>query len=240
MPLSALLGSRRTNYRALAGTLGAVVAAPTWIISASRQVLLGWIVAVAGVTLTQFRGRSRAIAWIAAVLAGGGLTLASPRVIRRILQLAENPLADRWEPMMLGVELWRSNPIFGIGPSLYGHYYVVAVREGWKWRSEPLPPVGMPWVHSIPIELLCEWGSVGSLAILFVGAVALKSLLGSLRARTECRLATLGACVLMVLAIVGLLDLTLIKDWCVITFWLGLGAMYTRPVADSAAGCGVR
>lgn len=65
-------------------------------------------------------------------------------------------------------ELWRAawslfvaNPVFGLGP----HGFVAGYRE---WMpAMPVDPRVTPWPHSLPLELLAQWGVVGLVAVVF-------------------------------------------------------------------------
>jgi O-antigen ligase len=123
-----------------------------------------------------------------------------------------------------GVTLFVDHPVTGIGPGLFGQYYQRDARNGWSWRGTPLPKVGMPWVHSLPVEVLCELGVVGGLAFAAALVVAVRR---AWRARIGSGLqGRVAVAVLAVLAagfVAGLVDLTFIKDWVRCLFWLVLG-----------------
>ena len=104
--------------------------------------------------------------------------------------------------------------------------------------GEPLPPIGMPWVHSLPIEVLCETGTIGALAMLASLAEAARRLVRAWRSALTDRttlIAILTAAACMVT--VGLVDLSFIKDWVRVCFWMILGLCFAMaPRARKTAG----
>jgi O-antigen ligase len=117
--------------------------------------------------------------------------------------------------------------VFGTGPGLFGHYYVVGVREGWAFRGQPLPPSGMPWVHSVPIEILCETGLASAAAYAAAVFAGVRRLCRGLRRATQDRewlvaLSTSVAC----FGVMSLVDMSFIKDWVRVVFWLLLGLCF--------------
>jgi hypothetical protein len=205
----------------------ASVSSTTWLFSESRQVLLGWLIGLLGPIGARLP-RKWAIATACVVLLGLVVAVFALTPLRkRLVTMWDNPLGSRGPVFMYGLDLFTRAPLFGTGPALFGHHYVVGVREGWQFRGITLPPSGMPWVHSLPIEVLCETGLAGAAAYGATIFAAVRRLWTGLRSSLDGRewlvgVATAVAC----FGAMGLIDLSLIKDWCRVTFWLLLGLCF--------------
>ncbi len=200
------------------------------LIGASRQLLLGIGAAVGVTSLLRIPRRIRWWAAGAAVLLVAGAIAARPGVRARVLELAEAPLGDRGLPIVYGGALLAGHPVFGVGPSMYGHHYVLGVREGWTFAGQQLEPSGMPWVHCLPVEIACEFGMVGLVAygaVLwgFVRRVRRALIMGGPARDMGIAVAASAAS----MAVMGLIDLTFIKDWVRICWWLVLGLGFAAP-----------
>jgi hypothetical protein len=212
-----LIGAIPTGYLAITGK--------------SRQLALGAVVALSSVTGLHAKPKLRLWAVASLVVLSGAIFAAAPGVRERFANIASNPLGDRGLPMVYGVDLFLHNPLFGVGPSLYGHYYVLGVREGWSFHGQPLLPIGTPWVHSLPIEIACELGIVGLSAFGFIMWKCAGALRRGLRRPGPARnmsVAVIGSALSM--ATVGLIDLSFIKDWVCIVWWLVLGLGFAAPM----------
>ena len=228
LPLASLVLPDRKR---LGGTIVlALAAAPSWAISLSRQALLGWLVA----TVAMIRPSPRRRSTLAIV--GGGiafvtiLVLLNPMARTRAIETLQGRDGGRSILYVYGVSLATDHPITGIGPTLFGEYYVQDAIDGWSWNDRPLQKVGMPWVHSLPLEVLVETGVVGVFAfgLVFVGAGRrLRS--DPDRSPQARRLAWVASSGLVTLLVLGLVDLSLIKPWCHIVIWTTLGIAYAVP-----------
>jgi hypothetical protein len=200
------------------------------LVGASRQLLLGIGSAIGVTALLRLPRRVRWWAAGSAVLLVVAASAIHPGVRARVLELAEAPLGDRGLPIVYGGALLVGHPVFGIGPSMYGHHYVLGVREGWTFAGQQLAPVGMPWVHCLPLEIACEFGTVGLAAY---GAVLWGFVRRVRRAvimdgpARDIGIAVAASASSM--AVMGLIDLTFIKDWVRICWWLVLGLGYAAP-----------
>jgi len=180
-------------------------------------------------------GRRRAVIAVLAIVVALAATVAlTPALRARAAETWREGAGIREQLTVYGMELFAEHPVTGIGPGLFGQYYQLDAREGWSWRGTPLPKVGMPWVHSLPVEVLCELG--------LIGAVAHAATLWLVVRRAWCARRSPGldgqvaVAVLAVLAagaLAGLVDLTFIKDWVRCCFWLavGLGLAVGRSVS---------
>jgi hypothetical protein len=211
---------------ALALTPGFYLAAA----GSSRQLLLGLSSGTAALTYLRVPHRLRSWLVAATVVSVTTLVLLSPGLRLRVTALTHSPLGDRGLPVAYGVALYAANPIFGVGPGLYGHHYVLGVREGWSFAGERLSPSGIPWVHCLPVEIACELGTVGVVAYGAVLWVFVRRLRQAIRIGGEARdLGIAVAASATSMAVIGLVDLTFIKDWVRICWWLVLGLGYAAP-----------
>jgi len=206
---------------------------PAWL-SASRQAALAWVIGLSVVAGARL-GRRRALVAVTAVVVALTATVALTPVLRaRALETWRDGAGIREQLTVYGTELFIEHPITGIGPGLFGQYYQLDAREGWSWRGTPLPKVGMPWVHSLPIEVLCELGLIGAAAYAATLWIVVRR---AWRARRlpglDGQVAVAVLAVLAAGALAGLVDLTFIKDWVRCGFWLavGLGLAVERSVS---------
>jgi hypothetical protein len=217
------------------------IASSAWIVTASRQILLGWALSLVGVLAPRIGvNRGRRIMVVVSITVFGAIaviSLALPGIRIRILEVLQNPLADRGMPIAYGLKLFLDQPLFGVGPSLYGHHWVVGVREGWSFLGNPLPARGMPWAHCLPVEVLCELGLLGftGIGVSLMGAAS--------RLRRAWRAGSIGrdhvlayGVALCCMMLVGLIDLTLIKDWVRVCFWLLLGGCFASIEPQDRSG----
>lgn len=200
------------------------------LVGTSRQLLMGLCAGVGVTALLRLPPRTRWWAAGAAVLLVAAAVAAHPGTRARVMEISQNPFGDRGLPVAYGVSLFASHPVVGVGPSMFGHHYVIGVREGWTFAGEPLRASGMPWVHCLPVEIACEMGAVGLLAY---GAVVWGFVR---RVRTAIRMGgsarDMGVAVAAAaasMALMGIVDLTFIKDWVRICWWLLIGLGFTAP-----------
>jgi hypothetical protein len=210
---------------------GAMLAltSPVWILSKSRQIMLGWLIGALPPLVPRIPRRWLVVVAVSIVAVVATAAALSPGLRERVALTASAGLGERGPVFGLGLTLFTAHWIDGAGPSLFGNYYVSAVKAKWQWMDRPLPPIGMPWVHSLPIEVLCETGTIGVLAMLASLAEAVRRLFRAWRSAATDRtilLAVITAAGCM--ATIGLIDLSFIKDWVRVCFWMLLGLCYAQ------------
>ena len=212
------------------------------LLSASRQVLIGWLLGALSLSTngvsrahandrpnTRFNRTAVALVVLVGVvfiLQFTGISwLSTPELGERFDQTIDEGVGiSRAIQYRYAWMLFTESPWLGIGLGGFGEYWALGLAKGWTWNGTPLSPVVMPWVHNIELELLCETGLLGALAFTICLLDALRRCRRGLRAGGALRvlaLAVLGSgCVFLV---IGLVDLSFIKDWVRVVFWLGLG-----------------
>ena len=213
------------------------VTAPMWVLARSRQIALGWF--LGALPPLAVRVSIRWLVVMALVMAGTVVAAAalSADLRDRIMSTASRGLGERGPIYGFGLWLFSRFWVTGAGPGLFTNYYVPASVRGWTWMGQPLHTMGMPWVHSLPIEVLCETGTVGAAAVTSALVAAFRRVVRAWKSASTDRtllVAIISAAGCMM--IVGLVDLTLIKDWVRICFWMILGLAFAMaPGAQSAA-----
>ena len=207
---------------------------PVWALSVSRQAFGGWFLGVLSMTVRR-RSVRGTVGGVAAAAAVAVAIIASvPSARSRVVETAQHGLGVRESLLVLGAQLAVQHPVTGIGPGLFGQYYLREARNGWTWRGQPLSMSGMPWVHCLPLEVACEYGAVGLLAFGGVAFVALRRAGRSAWSGDPRGRAVLGMMVAILL--VGLVDLTLIKDWVRCEVWVCLGLAFGLGHPDVPGG----
>ena len=204
--------------------------------SGSRQALLALLVTVAQPTLTRLTWR-RAIGVLAvAIVITAAAVAASPRLRGKLATTFDKGLGYRATLVAFGMTRLHEAPVLGHGPGLFGRSHAAGVQEGWTWRGHGLRPIGMPWIHCLPLEIAFELGAVGVAAFAAVGTATIRRLRrpgGNAPGAPPCPSASAAAAMLAAFAVVGLIDLTLLKDWVRCLLWLAAGLAFAGPVPSS-------
>jgi hypothetical protein len=200
------------------------------IVAKSRQTMLGLGIGLASLVAFRTSVRWRVRGGIATAFLVAVALISVPSVRERFMDMARAPLSGRSMPMAYGVALYLEHPLLGVGPSLFGHYWAQGVRDGWTFQGTPLPAFGMPWVHCLPIEMACETGTAGLVVYGFVLWSFLARLRQACSANGPSRdLGKAVAASAIAMAAISLVDLTFIKDWVRICWWLVLGLGFAAP-----------
>lgn len=120
------------------------------------------------------------------------------------------------------LRVWRvawnaflERPLLGSGPSTFFEVHESARAAQHPPGWEPARG-GMPWAHSIPLEVLCERGLVG---FAIVATIVARTASDLRRARADARVRALASAVIASSGAFGamaLVDLSLMKDWCLV------------------------
>jgi hypothetical protein len=215
--------------------LGLFIASYDAVVVRSRQLLVGLMVSVSTMSILNLPKRARwwvVVTTTAIILLGA---FSHPATRSKLMELAQAPLGGRSILIAYGLDLFKHHPIGGIGPSLYGHYYVLGVRDGWTFCGETLADTGTPWVHCLPVEIACEMGVLGLAAyavVLWVFAGRLREAVVHVGPRRDFGVAVIAA--VLAMGAMSLVDLTFIKDWVRICWWLLLGLGFAAPTLPRA------
>ena len=217
-----------TAHRGWALLLACAGAVPGLAV-ASRQAVGGWAVAcVAWATATGSRRRALV------VLAGTASVLAAsvalhPGLRKRAAMLLHEGLGMRQQLVEHGWSCFLERPVLGWGPGLYRELHSAGIESGWQSGGKPLPNVVIPWVHCLPVEVLLDTGVLGFSAAVTVVATAMRRSWASRGGScVASRAAVAGGCALAVIVAIGLVDLSLLKDWVRCTLWLSLGLAFLQ------------
>lgn len=208
----------------------AIAVAPVWVFSASRQAAVGWVIAAATPMLMQL-GWRRGVSLVGGMLAIAAVTVALQPVLRdRLLQTLSDGLGDRKPLIAFGLWQWWQRPLFGNGPGTFGELYVQAATSDWNWNGLTLARAGMPWAHNLIVEVLSDLGVMGATAFAWIVAIAARRLHRALHGEdTRRRVAMAAIALACSIAVVGMVDLTFIKEWFRCIFWVTLGLAFVQP-----------
>ena len=156
-------------------------------------------------------------------------------VVRRMVSEKTYKAENRSPQWKAATALFREAPILGHGPHSFRDI-VKARHHERQFRRVWLKYA--PYPHNIYLEALCGTGVFGLAALLWLLAAGVRHLY---RRRAE-PLARAALTSLVAFAAVGVFDLSLVKDWVQLSFWLPLGIAaglsaggYASPLTSSGA-----
>ena len=234
IPLGMLLFCGR--WPLLCHACASVAGSPAWILTAGRQALLGWMVATLAPVAARLRLRTYMLACAAVVVAVVATLLLHAGLRARVQETIAEGLGIREQLIAVGMAAWWKRPWLGNGPFVFAELYRQYAESGWVWRGQALRNVGMPWAHCLPVEILCELGVLGALVmagLLAAGITRIRSGLANTGLRRE--QALVAGSMLATIAVMGMVDLTFLKDWVKCLFWLAIGLAWVSGVRDDAA-----
>lgn len=230
---------------------GVPFALATVILSESRNAWLGLAVGLvalaaaawrlAGVAAGAARRQRRFTVAAAAVAAGlfaGAIALGIggiPERTRTILEPAREPRIALWR---VAWRMFGESPVVGKGLHTFGEFHRPYLGKLGLPVGAVSDPDAIPWAHNLYLEILAERGLAGAVAFggcLIALAMALGRFLRRETAGPEPRLLALGlGSSLATFLVLGLFDLTFLKDWVMLVFWL-LAALIVRLPSVSSA-----
>lgn len=107
----------------------------------------------------------------------------------------------RLELWRAALALFRTHPLFGVGPHGFVQHYTAWLP------AAPVDPRVTPWPHSLPLEVLAQWGVVGAVAVAF----AVFATWRAARARHGARFAL--APVAVAFALVACIEASALRLW---------------------------
>lgn len=219
------LWPERPGCKLAAALILVTLALSTVIVSQSRNACLG--LAAGLFCMLSLNGRKRGLV-IAFIYLALGFALAYVLDLGNI-QLRVHTLGNLSSEGRIGIwlaawEMFKDAPITGQGPHVFGLLYLDYLQVA-DLPSDYHPEVAyIPWAHNIYLEMLAEQGSIGLASLLLILGVAFRSLRQSFNAcarNAEIRayLAGLAGSLVSIIAM-GCFDLTFLKDWFCLLFWI--------------------
>jgi len=214
------------------------------ILSQSRNAWLGLALGL-GVLLALGRNHRLVVALIG--LSGAFFLIAYVlnigSVPHRVQVLLGAPGEHRASLWLVAWEMFKESPLLGKGLHTFGEFYHpylsrVALPEG------VVPELGpVPWAHNLFLEIAAERGVFGLIGFLVPAVAMAVVLFQSSRepASQETRAMALGlGTSLLVFVGMAQFDLTFLKDWVLLVYWL-LAAMIARlpALAGPSSGAGL-
>ena len=221
-------GSRIAQATTLASLPFVVMTA---IASRSRNAWIGLVCAFGVmILLTRFRKLLVSAAIGIALVLAIAWTFEIGRFPARLSSLGNLGQEGRIGIWLSSVEMFKAHPWFGIGPNIFADFYLETLEQ------TPLPQGYnpelryIPWAHNLYLEALAERGIVGLTGMLVILFAALGRVWRALRKAGEGPVrdyALAIAAAWAALLVMGLFDLTFLKDWVLLVFLL-LAALSSR------------
>ncbi|HEV8310038.1 MAG TPA: O-antigen ligase family protein [Methylomirabilota bacterium] len=211
--------------------LGLPVALATTLLSGSRNAWLG--LAVAFGTLGAFRSHHRlalGAAALAAALFAAALALGLGHIADRMHLIFDAPNDPRVGYWLVAWRMFTESPLFGKGIHTYEEFYLPYLSRI-RLPAGYAPEVAfIPWAHNLYLEILAERGIVGAVGCGALGLAITRGLVrvfvDSMPAEAKCVAAGVASA-LAAFLVLGIFDLTFLKDWVLLIFVL-LAALVAR------------
>jgi O-antigen ligase len=238
LPIGASITFAGGRWRTALALATVMLVTPAVSLSGTRSAWIAlFLVAIAAGW--QRRRVALGLALCGAVMAVSLLSMrtAVPTAPRRLLSAATYRDEKRLSQWQAAIALFREAPILGKGP--HSFRAIVRSRHGEKSAVGRVDIEMAPYPHDIYIEALCGTGIVGLAALLVLLGRGFRDL-GRRWSDVPARAAFTS---LGVFAAIGVFDLSLVKDWVQLCFWLPLGiaaGLSADRAAPAAAGPTVR
>jgi O-antigen ligase len=233
MPFSILLAvDSRSRWMPAFVAVALPLAIATALLSQSRNVWVGLSLGLATlIALPRLRVIAAAAAGLAVLLFVAALALDFGGLRTRLATLGALSQEGRIGIWLAAWGMFRDHPIVGIGPHLFLEYYLpyldrISLPAGYRPELARIP-----WGHNIYLEMLAERGALGLIALLtlvLAAARRLGRLLSGGDPDTRMYAIAIAASSVQFLAL-GLFDLTFLKDWVSLMFFMLAGLAARLP-----------
>ena len=217
---------------ALRSALTPLVALVPMLLSASRATLGGYFV---GACVRSWFGRRRFVRWapVAVIALAAIAWIADVGAFRHRVEETLSPQQEsRLRTWSIAWHAFAERPWIGNGPAVFFEVNEASRKlphePGWE-----TPAGGMPWAHNVPLEILCERGLLGGGLFAVVLAQLIAHLRAALASPAQRAWAAAIAASAATFAAMSLLDMSFLKDWCSVCFWLTCG--FAAASADAAS-----
>ncbi len=217
---------------ALRSALTPLVALVPMLLSASRATLGGYFV---GACVRSWFGRRRFVRWapVAVIALAAIAWIADVGAFRHRAEETLSPQQEsRLRTWSIAWHAFAERPWIGNGPAVFFEVNEASRKlphePGWE-----TPAGGMPWAHNVPLEILCERGLLGGGLFAVVLAQLIAHLRAALASPAQRAWAAAIAASAATFAAMSLLDMSFLKDWCSVCFWLTCG--FAAASADAAS-----
>jgi O-antigen ligase len=239
LPLALAGAPTRGGRQLWSEVLLALTSAFGVLLTGSRTTLGGLFI---GACAGSWLGRRVFLRWSAVILLAVGLVawagdLGSFR--KRLLETTQPQNEMRLQTWRIGLDAFLERPWLGQGPAVF-----FEVNEASRAQNRPdgweTPPGGMPWVHNVALELLVERGVVGFLLFTLLGWRVMRDAQRGLSSPSTRPWSVACIASLTTFAAMSMLDLTLLKEWCVICLAITAGVACQMGAACDEAGMQAR
>lgn len=240
-PFALLLATSPPRWRRALGAAALALGFAAVLLSQSRNALLGFL--ALPLLWLALGGRRRPALLALAGLASALLLALALDVAGLRTRLAINPLAQgRVGLYLAALALFREAPLFGMGAFTFGEHYQRVLRRIRLPEGYVPEDAWIPWAHDLYLEALAERGLVGFAGLFAVLVPAFRSLVRAFRsgaAGPDAAPIIAAGTSLGCFLLLGVFDLTFLKDWVVFVFFL-LAALAGRAAELSGAASGPR
>jgi O-antigen ligase len=222
--------------------LSLLVAIPTAIASQSRNVWLGMSVAIfAMLALARDRRPVFVLCGLAAVIVAAATQLDASNFESRLATLGHFSQDGRIGIWLAGWEMFKDEPISGVGLHVFKEAYAIYLERTVLPAGYHPELAAVPWAHNLYIEMLAERGIVGLAGFLAPVLAMVHCLRGALGPDVDERYRPYAvglAASLAAFLTMGLFDLTFLKDWVQLMFWLIVGMSVRLETLAVSPGAG--
>jgi O-antigen ligase len=200
--------------------LGALAVALAVAVSGTRAAWLGFLAfAVAAGPITGSRRLTISLTAVFAVVFVATAVLAplsSPRRMLLLGRFGEEQRLVQWEGAAI---LFAQRPLLGWGPHTF-HAICAARHRRRASVFARIDPEQAPYPHDLYLEAAAETGALGLGAFLLLVATSARALARAVRNSYRARAVATSLAIFLG---IGVIDMSFVKDWVHLAFWLLLG-----------------